>query len=531
MLQENAAAPCKLSAAARDRPLMRTRVLIVLLASSFVMLPTLAAAQPGDALAAAYQRLYEGDPDEALRQFEALHAREPQQLPAWFGQLMTTFARLQADDSGEAALERGIDEFIATADARYSRSRADAEALFYLAHATMLRSAYRLSEDKGVWGAARDAARAKGYAEQYIRQHPEHGDAYLTLGIYNYFVGIAPTFVKVLRVLLFLPGGNRVDGLAQIERAAKDGALFAPLARGILGSLYGSFEGRLTDAIDIGDRLVRQFPGNSMARLALAQLYAHPTVEAYDRAADQYRAIIDRASSSSLVHESERQAATLGLASLNRAQWQLDEAIARLKPTIDRANEKPAWVLPTFLLQRANYRMLLNDKSAADDVRRVTGTPRMAKWHKEARQDARAIDAWLQRSADAAMYASLIPGNRLVAEDRWDAARAFYEQKGAADWQVRYRLAVLDFTRGEYRAAGDALGQHRLDKRSHARLAEGIGAAASGVDARSCRPARRGADALQAHRRRLRRRVGGGARAARPADALQRAASPPQSPG
>ena len=278
----------------------------------------------------------------------------------------------------------------------------------------MLRAAYRLSEDKGMWGAARDAARAKGYAEQYIRQHPEHGDAYLTLGIYNYFVGIAPTFAKVLRVLLLMPGGNRAEGLAQLERAGRDGSLFAPLAQGLVGNLYGAFEGRLRDAVATTERLTTQYPGNSMVRLSLAQLYAHPTVEAYDRAAAQSRAVIDHAQSTSLVGQSERLAATLGLAALRRIQWRLDEAVALLQPTIDHPVEKPAWVVPTFLLQRANYRMLLNDPKAAEDVRRVLGNPKMAKWHKEAREDARTIDAWLQHSTDAAIYTSLIPGNQLV---------------------------------------------------------------------------------------------------------------------
>ena len=437
---------------------MRDSVLSVVTASLLFVLPSLAAAQPRDAVAAGYERLYSGDWDEALRQFEALHAQQPQQLPAWFGFLISDFVRLQSDNAVEAAFERSLEDFLAAADARYSRSRTDAEALFYLSHGSMLRAAFRFSEDKGMWGAARDAARAKGYADQYVRQHPEHGDAYLPLGIYNYFVGIAPTFAKVLRVLLFMPGGNRVEGLAQLERAERDGNLFAPIARGLLGNLYGTFEGRLPDAIAISERLAAQYPGNSMVRISLAQLYAHPTVEAYDRAAAEYHAVIERAHSSSLVHLSERQAATLGLAALQRIQWRLDKAIGLLQPALDRPADKPEWVVPTFLLQRANYRMLLNDPRAADDVRRVLGNPKMAKWHKEARQDARTIDAWLQRSADAAVYASLIPGNRLVAEERWDEARAFYEKAGAAPnarWQVQYRLAVLDFQSGmPDRAAG-----------------------------------------------------------------------------
>jgi hypothetical protein len=191
-----------------------------------------------------------------------------------------------------------------------------------------------------------------------------------------------------------------------------------------------------------------------MVRLSLAQLYAHPTVEAYDRAAAQYRAVIDHAQSTSLVAQSERLAATLGLAALRRIQWRLDEAIALLQPTIDHPVEQPAWVVPTFLLQRANYRMLLNDPKAAEDVRRVLGNPKMAKWHKEAREDARTIDAWLQHSTDAAIYTSLIPGNQLVADERWDEARAFYVRAGPPERALAGAVSAwpLDFSRHYARA-------------------------------------------------------------------------------
>src|SRR5215203_107143 len=89
-----------LERAACSHRLMRIRVLIILLSLSLLALSNTAAAQPADAITAGYQQLYAGDADEALRQFEALHARDRQQLPAWFGQLMTAFARLRADDSG-----------------------------------------------------------------------------------------------------------------------------------------------------------------------------------------------------------------------------------------------------------------------------------------------------------------------------------------------------------------------------------------------------------------------------------------------
>lgn len=410
---------------------------------------------PSDPILAGYTRFYAGDADDAYRHFEALRARDARSIPAWFGQLFAHQSRIDVDETLAPSFERDIARFIDHADERHRRSRTDTEALFYLAQAYMLRSTYRVTHDKGLWGAARDGAKAKGYAEPYIKQYPAHGDAYLTLGLYNYAVDIAPNFVKVLRVLLLLPAGNRAEGLKQLERAAREGSLFAPLAETVLVNIYGPLEGRLAEAITIAERSVHRFSGNASMRQDLAQLYAHPAVERYDRAADQYDTVIAAATTSSLRHLSERHRATAGLANLRRTEWRIDEAISLLTPTIDRRVEKPVWVMPTFLLHRGNYRFLLNDRTAAEDPRRVLSDPGMAKWHKAAQEQLGAFEV-LRTTDENAIYAALIPGNRLVVEDRWDEAKAVYDRVGASrpnDWQVRYRRAYLEFARGDYAAA------------------------------------------------------------------------------
>lgn len=435
------------------------RLATLVLALSAVLGSRADAQPPPDLVFDGYQQLYAGDIDASHQRFSALRG-DSRQLPAWFGQLFAGLAQVEHDETLAPAFERDLDAFIAEAEGRYARSRDDAEALFYLAHVHMLRGTYRISHDKGMLSAARDAARAKGYAEDYVRVHPEHGDAYLTLGLYNYYAGIAPTFVKVLRVLLFLPGGNRTEGLAQIEKAAREGGLFAPVAQGLLGILYGTIEGRLPDALTTGERLAARYPRNALVRLWLAQIYAHPTVEAYSRAEAEYRAVLQTATSASARHVSERHRAIQGMAALRRSQWRLDEAVQLLTPAIDQRIRRPAWVYPTLLLQRASYRMLLNDPGAADDARRVAADPELRKWRNEARELSREIDAWRHRPAEAALYVQLIPGNRLVAEDRWEEARAFYDRLAAAhpgDWQIRFRLAALEFARGEYGAAAAGL--------------------------------------------------------------------------
>ena len=148
-----------------------------------------------------------------------------------------------ANRSLEGEFERQMDAFIADAEARYDRSATDDEALFYLGNAHFLRAAYRFDHDKGMWGAARDGARSKRLADAYVKRHPEHGDAYFMLGAYNYYVEIAPSFVKLIRPLLFLPAGNRAEGLKQLERAYTQGSLFSFQAGMLLMEIYGIVRG------------------------------------------------------------------------------------------------------------------------------------------------------------------------------------------------------------------------------------------------------------------------------------------------
>jgi hypothetical protein len=185
------------------------------------------ASPPDEDVLAGYQRFYRGDKDGAAREFERLIAANPGRLPARFGLLMTLDDRSEANRSLEVEFERQMDAFIADAEARYNRSATDDEALFYLANAHFLRASYRFDHDKGMWVAVRDGARSNRLADIYVKRHPEHGDAYFMLGAYNYYVEIAPSFVKLIRPLLFLPSGNRVEVLKQLERAYTQGSFFS----------------------------------------------------------------------------------------------------------------------------------------------------------------------------------------------------------------------------------------------------------------------------------------------------------------
>ena len=267
---------------------IRLRGVIPILALCFGLAAGEPASSAQDDVYAGYQRFHRGDVEGARQHLQGLLAATPGRLPVRFALLEILQQQADGNRALEPEFEKTLEAFMADAEARYERSDKDDEALFYLANAHLVRAAYRVDHDKGMWGAARDGARSKRYIDAYVKKHPEHGDAYFALGTYNYYVEIAPAFIKFIRPLLFLPAGDRAAGLKQIERAYTQGSLFSYRAGMTLMEIYGSFEGRPADGIRIGEQLASAYPENSEVLFELAELHAGPAVEDYAKAAAQY---------------------------------------------------------------------------------------------------------------------------------------------------------------------------------------------------------------------------------------------------
>lgn len=430
--------------------------LLFTLASS---LPAWAAPNLSEPLRTGLSRLKQGDAQGAYDQLRALAATEPENLGAECAVLLALDALGLDDEVGRTLeFETRIDKFIDHASSRRDRNAGDRDALFYLAQAYGARAGYRFEHGKGIWGAARDAAKAKRLSDEYVRLVPADADGYYTLGLYNYYVAIAPSFVRILSVLLFLPSGNRPEGLKQIERAATAGELWGQEAQFDLIDIYADLEGRPNDAARLAVDLKRVYPDNPKVLLTLAQTQAHPIVENYAAAAAGFGDVVTRARAS---HPNFRDlhlySATSGLAAAYQQQWRLDEAIATLTPAIDASVSKPMWVLPNFLLRRGSYRSQLGDRRGVEDLQRILNDKKFERWQRAARRQLKMIE---ERSASgaAAIYTALIPGNRMMAERRWSEAEAFYakmEQQHPGDVQVRYRSAVLEFERDRLDRAAD----------------------------------------------------------------------------
>jgi tetratricopeptide (TPR) repeat protein len=97
-------------------------------------------------------------------------------------------------------------------------------------------------------------------------------DAEFGIGMYRYYADIAPAVFRFLRFLLLMPGGDRVDGLAQLERAATRGILVRGEALYQIHVIYLWYEKKWPQALEIIRTLQSRYPRNPLFRQIEAEI-------------------------------------------------------------------------------------------------------------------------------------------------------------------------------------------------------------------------------------------------------------------
>ena len=90
--------------------------------------------------------------------------------------------------------------------------------------------------------------------------------------MYRYYADIAPAVFRFLRWLLLLPGGDRVDGLRQLERAATRGVLVRGEALYQIHVIYLWYEQKWPQALEIIRTLQARYPRNPLFRQIEAEI-------------------------------------------------------------------------------------------------------------------------------------------------------------------------------------------------------------------------------------------------------------------
>lgn len=98
-----------------------------------------------------------------------------------------------------------------------------------------------------------------------LRLDPNLTDAYLGMGIYNYFVDTLPAIIKLLRFFIALPGGNRELGLEQLQKAGQNGVLTRGEAKFYLAKNYSrQNEREYSKSLEIFQAIAQEYPHNPL---------------------------------------------------------------------------------------------------------------------------------------------------------------------------------------------------------------------------------------------------------------------------
>ncbi|MDP2321351.1 MAG: hypothetical protein Q8O42_18675 [Acidobacteriota bacterium] len=219
-----------------------------------------------------------------------------------------------------------------------------AEAWFYLGAAYGVRAQWRVHRVERL-AAARDGKRIKESLERALALDPAMHDAEFGIGMYRYYADVAPAVLRFLRWLLLLPGGNRVEGLQQLERAATQGQLVSGEAQFQIHVLYLWYENKFREALELVKGLQRRYPRNPLflqIEAEILDVYFHDP--AASLAASERLLALARGG---LVHRPAPAeiVARLNLARQLRALRRTDAAIAELDAIIAAKPAAPAGAL------------------------------------------------------------------------------------------------------------------------------------------------------------------------------------------
>jgi tetratricopeptide (TPR) repeat protein len=229
-------------------------------------------------------KLMDGDFDRAIEIFRQIQKSDPEsplgyllEADANWWKIYLTEANLIDPDVFEALSEaatpydgdfRRLDELaIRKAEVRIKAHQDEARSYFYEGLAYGLRARLEALRDHAL-ATARAGKRLRSSSLAALKLDPNLNDAYFGVGLYNYFVDTLPTYVKMLRFLILLPGGDRLVGLRQMQEAMEKGQLVTSEAKFHLAKNYScSIDRQFTRSLELFRQMEKQYPHNPLWKL------------------------------------------------------------------------------------------------------------------------------------------------------------------------------------------------------------------------------------------------------------------------
>ena len=365
---------------------------LLLLARAVVRSGTSAAASltEGPRLAVIYDSILRADFDRAEIQLRETCPPAPEEACRALS-LVSVWWQILLDPASkrlDATLNERAGAAIAATEAWTRRDPRRAEAWFYLAGSYAPLVQWRALRGERL-AAARDGNKIRTALERALALDPTLDDAYFGIGLYHYYADVVPAAAKILRWLLFLPGGDRVRGMREMLRAREHGQLLTGEADFQLHLLYLWYEQKPSAAVELLQRLDARYPTNLLFLQRIAEVerdYFHD----HPASAAAWRQLLDRARSGGISDPRMAEAvARLGLARELDAMYETDRAVDHLKAVIAANPTAPAGAAA-----EARVQLAAASERLGHDAYRMS----LDGWRALERGDARLAEAQLARA-------------------------------------------------------------------------------------------------------------------------------------
>ncbi|HYL63365.1 MAG TPA: hypothetical protein VE077_12165 [Candidatus Methylomirabilis sp.] len=121
---------------------------------------------------------------------------------------------------------------------------------------------------------ARAGVRAREHFLRARQLDPDLTDAQFGLGLYNYYVDTLSGIAKFLSFFMGIPGGNKQEGIRQLEEDIAQGVITPDAARFYLAINLHRFDQQYEKALALISPLAEKYPSNPLFQLVRGDLYA-----------------------------------------------------------------------------------------------------------------------------------------------------------------------------------------------------------------------------------------------------------------
>jgi len=297
------------------------------------------------------QLVYSGDPDAAMELFRKIQAQQPENPLGYLLEANARWWKLYCEtcdvkwgtiDAWHRPRLAEDDDYLELADKATRlaeaqlRERDSAEMRFYAGMGCLLRGRLMgLRDDRR--GTARAGVRAREHLLRAIQLDPDLADARTGLGLYNYYVDTLYTLAKMLRLLMGIPGGDKKEGVRQLETGMNQGELTAVEARFYLTKNLRNYDRKYARALELLAPLVERYPQNPLFHLLRGDIHAkrnHKEMAASSFQAAQKLVIRDPDCHARVQQVTRAVLATLGASSAN-------STAPNRKPRMSAAQDSP----------------------------------------------------------------------------------------------------------------------------------------------------------------------------------------------